>query len=391
MNFLSLSAELSQTPHKITFHSSSPSQTFIRGVILLALMLLVSSQAQAMPRTEQELRAIKENMLQTSVIYGQIPAIVNPSYIPVRDANMILNAPDPVFVAFLPDGPRIYPQRILVWHEVVNDVVDGHAYTITYSPISGCVAAYDSQVNGVNLTFDTQGQLYNANSVLIDRNTGSLWMQLIGMAFDGPLTGRGMKQIPIWWTTWGYASKIYPNAKVLAQPRSTRKPYGRDPYGSYLTPGNYYDDQRILYPVGPVVDRRMNLKQRVLGLELDGLMLAVNEDYVRQRKVVNFFMGPTPMVALLDPRLNVIRIFNRNVWGKDVLFLPAENGITDLDTGTLWSYDGRAGAGNLSGASIEEHTGIYAFWFVWAAFHPETLLVPGSSVVPDSALQKGVQ
>lgn len=347
--------------------------------------------ALAIPRSEAELRGIKEKLLTTSVTYGQIPSILQPQYIPVRDAAMGLTGPEPVFIVFLPDGPRIYPQRILVWHEVVNEEVDGHGYLITYSPISGTVAAYDRQIEGVNLIFDSQGQLYNANSVLVDRNTGSLWMQILGMAFDGPMFGRGLKQIPVWWTTWRYASKVYPNAPVLTYPRTGRKPYGRDPYGSYLTKGNYYDDQRILYPVVPTADRRWPLKQRVLGIEHDNLMLAVNEQYIRERKVVNFFMGPTPMVALLDPRLNVVRVFGRTVWDKPVLFLPHKDGLTDFDTGSTWNYDGKATSGNLMGASVDEYTGIYAFWFVWAAFHPETLVIPGPSVVPDSALKKGIE
>lgn len=360
------------------------------GVWALSIMMLVAVSASAMPRTEEELLTIKENMVETSVVYGQIPALIDPAYIPVKDAAMGLTGPDPVFVVFLPGGPRIYPQKIMVWHEVVNDEVDGHGYAITYSPISGSVAAYDRQVDGVNLILDTQGQIYNSNSVLIDRNTGSLWMQMLGMAFDGPLRGKGLKQIPVWWTTWQYASKVYPRAMVLATPRRERKPYGRDPYGSYLTSGNYYDDQRILFPVGLAVDRRFPLKQRILGLELDGLMMAVNEKYVRERKVVNFFFGPTPMVALLDSRLNVVRVFGRTVWGKPALFLPSPEGITDVDTGSLWTFDGKALSGNLQGASLDEHTGVYSFWFAWAAFHPETLIVPGPSVVPDSALGKGL-
>lgn len=380
--------------HKVCHHHRGTGRLCF-AVWLLGLvvgMLCLATPLHAMPRSERDLRDIKEKLVETSVVYGQIPAILEPAYVPVRDAALSLASQYPVFVVFLPGGPRIYPQKILVWHEVINDEVDGHGYMITYSPISGSVAAYDRQVDGVNLIFDTQGQIYNSNSILIDRNTGSLWTQMLGMAFEGPMFGRGLKQIPVWWTTWQYASKVYPKAMVLAAPRSERKPYGRDPYGSYLTSGNYYDDQRILYPVTtPSVDRRFPLKQRILGLELDGLVLAINEAYVRERKVVNFFFGPTPMVALLDPRLNVVRVFNRTVWSKPALFLPGTNGITDMDTGTTWNYDGKALEGNLQGASLDEHTGIYAFWFAWAAFHPETLMVPGPSVVPDSALRKGIE
>ena len=111
----------------------------------------------------------------------------------------------------------------------------------------------------------------------------------------------------------------------------------------------------------------------------------------RSKKVVNFFLGPTPMLAVLDPRLNVVRVFDRTVWDSPVLFTEENGRLVDVDTRSTWSYDGTALSGKLKDARLDEFFGMYAFWFAWAAFHPETLLVPGPSVVPDSALVKGVQ
>lgn len=345
-------------------------------------------QAQAFPRTEKELRAIADNLTKTSVSYGQIPSINRPRYLSGGDASMGLEDREPVFMVFFPTGPKIYPQKILVWHEVINEVIKGHAYCVTYAPITGCLAAYDARVDGVNLIFDNEGRLYNNNSVLVDRNTGSFWLQLLGMAFDGPLTGKGLKMLPVWWTTWGYARKAYPEAPVLGPPLGTGKAYGRDPYGSYFLPDSYYNDERILYPL-LYHDNRLHPKTRILGLEYDDLVLAVDENYVKQKGVVNFFVGPEALVAIKDPRIDVVRVFNRQVWDKPLLFKLQNGELTDIETQTRWSFDGKALEGNLKGASLQEYSGIYAFWFAWTAFHPETLIVPGPSVVPDSALETG--
>ncbi len=78
--------------------------------------------------------------------------------------------------------------------------------------------AYNASMNGLNLIFDLEGRLYDGNSVLIDRNSGSLWLQETGMAFDGPLLGRGMPTIPVFWTTWGAARRVYPDAPAARQP-----------------------------------------------------------------------------------------------------------------------------------------------------------------------------
>lgn len=343
----------------------------------------------AVPRNEEALEEIRDALIQTPVSYGAIPSINQAKYMQVQDAVLSMEKDDVVFVVFFPDGPRIYPQKILVWHEIINEYIKGKSYCITYAPLSGCVAAYKTDVEGMQLVFDTEGRLYNCNSVLIDRNTGSLWMQLLGMCFSGPMVGKGLEYIPVWWTTWDYASRVYPKAPVLATPRSIhKKPYGRDPYGSYKIPGNYYDNERIPYPIAHL-DSRISPKRRIYGIEHDKLMLAIDESYVQQKKAVNFFLGPTPLLAVLDPRLNVVRIFERTVWDTPILFTVENGQLVDVETHTRWSYDGKAIAGKLKTATLDEFIGIYSFWFTWAAFHPETLLVPGPSVVPDSALIKG--
>lgn len=345
-----------------------------------------------MPRTRQELRAINDQLLKTGLVHGDIPSLNSPRFLPINEASMNLEANDPVFVVPLPDGVRIYPQKILVWHEVVNEVIKGDPYCITYCPLSGSLAVYSSRVDNQNLVFDAEGQMYNSNTVLIDRNTGSLWSQILGMAFDGPLAGSGMRILPCYWTQWRYAREFFRDAKVLETPRGGWRDYNRDPYGSYLTPGNYYDDERILYPMTRL-DSRMEAKTRILGLEIDNNFLAVDIDFVRKAGVVNFYAGLTPLVAVHDPRLDVVRIFVRSVWDghTPALFVRRDGVLMDIQTRSSWDWDGRCVQGNLQGAAMEQKFGIYAFWFVWAAFNPETDTIPGNSVVPDSALVMGDQ
>lgn len=347
-------------------------------------------RAFAMPRNLKELRLIKDAMTETGLVHGDIPSLNSPAFLPMREAMMNMDPKDQCFVVPLPGGIRIYPQKILVWHEVVNEIIKGVPYCITYSPVSGSLVVYSSRVGTQNLILDAEGRIYNSNSILIDRNTGSLWSQLLGMAFDGPLAGHGMNILPSYWMTWKNAREIFKDAQVLATPRGGWRNYNRDPYGSYLLPGNYYDDERILYTMSHV-DTRMDAKTHVIGLEVEKNLVAVDINFVREKKVVNFYSGIVPLVGIYDSRMDVARIFVRNVWeGRTpALFAWHENSIRDLQTRSLWSMDGRCVDGNLTGAAMDELFGVYAFWFVWGAFHPETELVPGPSVVPDSALVIG--
>lgn len=374
----------------INVSSSLFCRSLFAACIAVSLCVTPVPSAEAMPRTLKELRGISDQLTKTGLIHGDIPSLNSPRFLPLIEASMNLEANDVVFVVPLPDGVRIYPQKILVWHEVVNELIKGQPYCITYSPISGGLAVYSSRAGNQNLILDAEGRIYNNNGVLIDRNTGSLWSQMLGIAFEGPLTGSGMRILPCYWTRWRYAREFYKDAKVLEVPRGNWRNYNRDPYGSYLTKGNYYDDDRILHPLTKL-DSRMSTKTQVLGLEVDSNLMAIDIEHVRKAKTVNFYAGLTPMVAIHDPRLDVVRVFVRTVWDghTPALFAMQDGVLRDIQTRSTWNFDGQCVDGNLKGAAMEQKFGIYAFWFAWAAFHPETDTIPGSSVVPDSALTIG--
>ena len=54
-----------------------------------------------------------------------IPAIDEPRFVSVREAEGFLSPPEPVAVLELGREARAYPLQILLWHEIVNDRVAG--------------------------------------------------------------------------------------------------------------------------------------------------------------------------------------------------------------------------------------------------------------------------
>lgn len=357
--------------------------------VLAALVCLMwglwATPVSARPQNLQQLAEITNKLTETSVSYGAIPALYRPRYDRVQDADLNMSQEDVVFVVMLPGGPRIYPQRFMVWHQVVNELIDDVAYAVTYCPITGTLMAYNASMNGLNLIFDLEGRLYDGNSVLIDRNSGSLWLQETGMAFDGPLLGRGMPTIPVFWTTWGAARRVYPDAPVLAQPRGSR-PYGRDPYGSYLKKNTYYDNDILVYPVQRL-DRRFARKTPMLCLEYENFLLAVDIAYVKKKGAVNFFLGPSALLAVHDPQLDVVRIYNRQIWAEPFLFVSQYGRLMDINTRSVWDPStGKALDGNMRGASMKQYFGGYSMWFAWYSLNPETLVIPGPGEVPADLL-----
>lgn len=369
----------------------------ILGASLLAALALAAcaGHCHARPGSMAELAEINDLLIKVPLA-GPIPALYRPSFIRIQDAELKLSTTEPVFVVLFPTGPRIYPQTYMVWHQVVNELIDDHAYAVTYCPLTGTLAAYDASLHGVNLVFEVVGHesdgkfislVYDGNTVLQDRNTGSLWLQETGMAFDGPLMGRGMPTMPVFWTSWDKARKGFPNARVMAQPRG-RRPYGRDPYGSYMKEDSYYDNDTLFYQPRRS-DRRFAPKTPMYCLELGELLTAIDIGYVKKKGAVNFFLGPHALLAVHDQSLGVIRVFDRQIWAEPFLFVMRDGKLTDLASNSTWDpQTGAAVSGNMRGSAMKQKYGIYSMWFAWASINPETFTVPGPGEVEEKFLRQ---
>ena len=61
-----------------------------------------------------------------------IPAIDDPQFESVQSANDWLSDLEPVQVVSINEDHRAYPVQIMIWHELVNDVVGGEPVVVTY-------------------------------------------------------------------------------------------------------------------------------------------------------------------------------------------------------------------------------------------------------------------
>lgn len=342
---------------------------------LLLLLACLGHPAQAQTPDADMLRRMAGAKVDTGVKPNQIPSLSGPTYLPVADAALSMDGTEQVFVARIGNTVRIYPQRIMVYHEVVNDVLDGTRVSITYSPLTGALVGYMGRAGRFETSFGVHGSLLNANTILFDRATGSLWPQLFGYAIEGPLLGTGLERLPLIWTTWERAARTYPNARVLSRSTGFNRRYGSDPYGSYNNPNSYYHTQSITYPVSNT-DDRLPPKERIMGIELGGLHYAIPYAAVQRMGVVNFTMGITPMVAVWDTRLATVRVFECVATERTLEFFADQGKLLDLATRSEWTFDGEAQFGVLRGSRLKPVAAIDCMWFAWAAFYPNAEIIP---------------
>src|SRR5919109_1305967 len=182
-----------------------------------------------------------------------IPAIDRPSFVAADGASWLADR-EPVIAIGLGGEWRAYPIQMLVWHEIVNDVIVDVAVAVTFCPLCHTAIALERTVDGRVLDFGTTGNLRHADLVMYDRQTESWWQQATGRAIVG----------------------------------------------------------------------------------------AANA-------------------------------FSRVVDETTLTFAAGDGGtMRDAETGSTWTWDGRAIAGDLTGAQLEPLVADSPFWFAWAVFRPDT-------------------
>lgn len=77
------------------------------------------------------------------------------------------------------------------------------------------------------------GLLWKRNLLFYDRETDSLWSQLLGRAVAGPLAGTPIEILPSLQTTWSAWKRQHPSTLALSFQTGYPMDYGRDPYEEF--------------------------------------------------------------------------------------------------------------------------------------------------------------
>jgi len=300
-----------------------------------------------------------------------IPSLDNPKFLSVVDANKFLKDSDLVIGISLNGETRAYPLLILVWHEIVNDKVGGVPVAVTYCPLCFTTQVFNRTINGQAVQFGTSGKLYNNNLVMYDRLSQSLWSQALGEGIVGSHSGESLKRIPFDLAYWKDWKQLYPNSMVLSTDTGFTRPYGADPYG------DYYTSDQLFFPISNI-DKRLGLKEVVVGLGDGGQYKAYTLHQIESSKIVNDKVGNKSIVLVsLFPRM--ARAFNPIINGQILSFQynASANRVFDKQSGSEWNFDGLAINGQLKGKQLTRLPFDEGFWFSWAAFHPQTKIYPG--------------
>lgn len=298
---------------------------------------------------QHEPESFVANMMSGGPPPDGIPSVDEPKFVSAAESE--LDPGDPVIGLAYEGVVRAYPQRILVYHEIVNHKVGGENLAVTYCPLTATAQAFKSG----RTTLGVSGRLVNSNLVMYDRDTGSLWPQIGGTAVAGPRKGESLEEVNVYWTTWGSWLEKHPETEVLSTETGHFRDYNRDPYGSYNPAGGYYTSSGTMFPVMHQGET-YPAKRMVIGARNSRRAAHFDLAALRQAGV----QETEHFVAVYDGALDTGYIYEKQE-GRS--FAYADGSVVEADSGDEFA------PGELPLPSLVP---IEGFYFAWIAFYPES-------------------
>lgn len=287
-----------------------------------------------------------------------IPSIDEPSFQSAEAAAQTLDDGDIVIGVYRNGEARAYPQKILVWHEIVNDEIGGDSLAVTYCPLTGTALGFERGDTELGVS----GKLLNSNLVMYDRATDTEYPQILGAGIEGPLAGEGLVETRIFWTEWGNWRERHPDTRVLTSDTGYMRDYQRDPYGQYNPRSGYYAEESP--PMFPVLheDDRYPAKHMMLGFRDGDQAVAVDKGALSEAGILRHSGPGGEYLIVHDPGLDTGWVFRGageiDVAPDDIQFTPEGPEF--------------AGSETLTRVNAFE-----AMWFAWAGFYPQTEVIDG--------------
>lgn len=292
-----------------------------------------------------------------------IPSIDNPVFI---DANLVdfLDPEDLVAAVKVGQEIRVYPIKILNWHEIVNDEYEDLRFAVTFCPLTGSSIAWNSIIGGQHTEFGISGLLYNNNLIAYDRRTNSHWSQMKMIGVNGKHIETEVEPITLIETKWETISNLE-NVKVLSTVTGFNRNYFVNPYGNYPT-----NNQYIIFP-NPSTDKRFEEKERVLNIFVaDGIKsYAVSKFENPDTKIIQENISGTSLVIIGSAKHNFATAFI-NDSGSDFSVVNDESSAIMQDNlGNQYDIFGSVLSGPDAGGALVQVKSYISYWFAISSFY----------------------
>ncbi len=313
------------------------------------------------------------------VIRGGIPELNRPRRVGAQQPEAGYLRDDELVFGVSVQGVAVaYPERILGYHELANDVIGGTDVIASYCPLCRSARAFRAE----GRTMQSSGLLRSSNKLMVARVAVSdpsavsdpadpaelagttLWQQINGEALSGPERSSRLTALEMETLTWLEWRTRHPSTEVLVRPDPAQFPstsYRYEPQESYRT---YDADSGAWFPVLKP-QGNLDLKATVATVVAGDAAMAIDvAALARAGPSVIAWAGSDVELILAVPSPSGARLYDAT--GLRLTPGPVSN-LARSDDQTAVLSDGTSLARLPSGRAV---------WFAWYAEHRTTTWWP---------------
>lgn len=255
---------------------------------------------------------------------------------------------------------KAYPIENIGYHHQVRDTVGGQPVMVTYCTVCRTGRIFSPEVNGVPENFRLVG-MDHFNAMFEDSRTRSWWRQANGEAIAGPLKGTILPELPSEQMALAAWLNKYPESLIL-NPDSvfTEKYENLSDYDEGTSDSGLTGRDTASW----------RDKSWVVGIEIGGNARAYDWNQLVAIRTIIDTLGTQPLLLALEPDS-----LSFHAWHTDSLVFGLDDSsalLTDLNTGSLWNWQGQCIDGPLAGKRLGTIPAYQEFWHSWRTFHPKT-------------------
>jgi hypothetical protein len=272
---------------------------------------------------------------------------------------------DRLVIGVVLDGEaRAYPIQVIGYHHQVRDTIGNTPVMITYCTVCRTGRVFSPLVNGRAEDFRLVG-MDHFNAMFEDIRTKSWWQQATGVSIAGPLKNTRLAELPSSQSSLAEWAAEYPDTKILQPDTFFTKRYDD------LTD---YDRGTIKGSLEKRDSASWKPKSWVVGVRSGSSTKAYDWNELISHPLIADTVGGRPILLVLNADSATFRVWDRNVQGQVLQFerVPDQQLLKDVNTGSLWTYNGKCIGGTLQGQQLKPVQSYQEFWHSWSNFHPGT-------------------
>jgi hypothetical protein len=257
---------------------------------------------------------------------------------------------------------KAYPIQLIGYHHQVRDSINGVPIMVTYCTVCRTGRVFSPIVNGKIETFRLVG-MDHFNAMFEDASTKSWWRQSTGECIVGPLKGYQLTEISSQQVRLSVWFRKHQNSFVLQPDDKFKESFEKmDVYDRGKSKGELTKRDSLSWKE----------KSWVLGIQNNLNAKTYDWNLLVKDRIIQDSMPNLPLLILLENDTASFHAYNRSINNVSCVFEKKADSIIDLNTRSLWNYDGICLEGKLKGTSLQRIDCYQEFLHSWEFFHPKS-------------------